>query len=359
MKNVIVGISGGVDSAVAAAILIEQGYNVEGLFMKNWEEEDSKYCTSEEDYKDALSVCDILNIPLRSVNFSENYWNNVFENFLNEYKIGRTPNPDILCNTEIKFKAFLDYAVELGAHKIATGHFAQIKKKKYSYYLEKGVDKEKDQSYFLYGLNQKQLSKAIFPLGEWVKTDVRKKAKELGFNNHKKKDSTGICFIGERHFREFLSRYISSAPGKIVTIDGETIGNHEGLMFYTIGQRKGLGIGGKKNAFEKPWYVIDKKVNENILIVGQDQKNPDLYHQYLSCSKLHWISDILPDEDTSIKAKIRYRTIDSVCTIKFCTNEKNIVFFEVPQFAITPGQSIVFYSKNICLGGGIIESRWN
>ena len=251
MEHVIVGLSGGVDSAVAAALLVEQGYSAEGLFMKNWEE-DSQYCTSEEDYKDALQVCDTLGISLRSVNFSREYWDKVFKHFLDEYRAGRTPNPDILCNTEIKFKAFLDYAIELGADKIATGHYARILKSGELLKLARGTDQNKDQSYFLYGLNQEQLSRAFFPIGDWEKTTVRQKARELGFDNYYKKDSTGICFIGERHFKEFLQRYLPAQPGDIITQEGKPVGQHEGLMYYTMGQRQGLGIGGGHGTLEKP-----------------------------------------------------------------------------------------------------------
>ena len=357
MEHVIIALSGGVDSAVAAALIVEQGYSAEGLFMKNWEE-DNDYCTSDKDYKDALQVCDLIGIPLRSVDFSTEYWNKVFKHFLDEYKIGRTPNPDILCNTEIKFNTFLKYAIELGADKIATGHYAQLFRNSKSIDLGRGFDQNKDQSYFLYGLNQKQLSKTIFPIGKMEKTSAREKAKELGFNNYSKKDSTGICFIGERHFKEFLGHYLPAQPGNIILKDGEIIGKHDGLMYYTIGQRQGLRIGGGYGTSEKPWYVLDKDMEKNNLIVCQGNDNPYLYHRFLSCSKINWISGEIPNSE-KITAKIRYRGNDTICKINF-TSEKSVsVEFKKPQFAIAPGQSIVFYEKDICLGGAIIDSRWN
>ena len=357
MEHVIIGLSGGVDSAVAAAQIVQQGYSAEGLFMKNWEE-DSHYCTSEEDYKDALQICDLLGIPLRSVNFSKEYWDKVFKHFLNEYKLGRTPNPDILCNTEIKFKTFLDYAMEMGADKIATGHYARILRVNKSLRLARGIDQNKDQSYFLYGLNQKQLSQAVFPIGDIDKMTVRQKAKELGFHNHCKKDSTGICFIGERHFKEFLQRYLPAQPGDIINQEGKPVGQHEGLMYYTMGQRQGLGIGGGHGTLEKPWYVLDKDIEKNTLIVGQGNDHPDLYHRSLSCSHFHWISGEIP-ESKLLSAKIRYRAQDAPCKIKVTSEQSISVVFEKPQFAIAPGQSIVFYGQDICLGGAIIDSRWN
>ena len=274
--------SGGVDSAVAASILIEKGYEVEGLFMKNWEEE-SEYCSAEKDYKDALQVCEVLGIPINSVNFAKEYWDRVFKHFLEEYKKGRTPNPDILCNTEIKFKEFLNYAIELGADKIATGHYARSHDENGEVFLQKGSDIEKDQSYFLYGLNQSQISNAIFPIGNFEKSFIRTKAKKLGFYNHNKKDSVGICFIGERNIKEFLKTYIPSNPGDIVNVNGQKIGNHDGIMYYTIGQRKGLGIGGGATNDTGAWYVLNKDAINNELIVGQGHDNSALYH------KTQWI----------------------------------------------------------------------
>ncbi|SVB79401.1 uncharacterized protein METZ01_LOCUS232255, partial [marine metagenome] len=261
--------SGGVDSAVAASILVEQGYNVEGLFMKNWDEEDTEFCSAEEDYRDALQVCDTIGIPLRSVNFTTEYWDCVFQEFLDEYQSGRTPNPDVLCNREIKFRAFLDHAIELGASFIATGHYANIHKIEGQFQLLRGIDAGKDQSYFLYMLNQEQLSKSVFPIGRLEKPEVRTKAKKLGFLNFDKKDSTGICFIGERNFRQFLARFLPAQPGPMKTMEDKTVGEHRGLMFYTLGQRQGLGIGGGHGEKDLPWYVLDKDLSSNALIVGQ------------------------------------------------------------------------------------------
>ena len=357
MKNIIVGMSGGVDSAVSAHLLIKKGYSVEAVFMKNWVE-DSEYCTSEQDYLDALQVCDILKIPLRTVNFSQQYWEKVFKIFLSEYKSGRTPNPDILCNTEIKFKEFLNYAIQLGADKIATGHYVQSKLINNKVKIYKGSDDNKDQSYFLYGLNQSQISNAIFPLGNLDKLQVRKYAKELGFSNFNKKDSTGICFIGERNFKEFLKEYIPAMPGKIETSSGEEIGDHDGLMYYTLGQRKGLGLGGSKNKLNAPWYVISKNLKSNTLIVDQGHNHKNLYKKQLDGSNINWISGIEPSK-RKLKAKIRYRMKDASCTITELTSKIIKVKFDNPQFAITPGQSIVFYDKNECLGGAIIDNAYN
>ncbi|MBI66012.1 MAG: tRNA 2-thiouridine(34) synthase MnmA [Candidatus Marinimicrobia bacterium] len=354
MKRIIVAMSGGVDSSVAASILIEQGFDVEALFMKNWEE-DSEYCSAEQDYNDALQVCNKLNIPLHSINFTKAYWNRVFKHFLDEHKNGRTPNPDILCNTEIKFKEFLQYAIELGADKIATGHYVQNYVKNNQVFLQKGSDKTKDQSYFLYGLNQKQISSAMFPIGNMKKKEVRDRAKKLGFVNYNKKDSVGICFIGERNIKEFLKEYIPENPGDIVNINGDVIGKHEGLMYYTIGQRKGLGIGGGHSTNEGAWYVIDKNLKNNELIVGQGINNNRLFHKNLIASNVHWISG-KPPHKNELHAKIRYRAEDVLCKI-IMQNKNNIhVQFNKPCFGIAPGQSVVFYDKDICLGGGIIES---
>ena len=357
MKNIIVGMSGGVDSAVAAYLLLKKGYHVEAIFMKNWED-DSKYCTSERDYLDALQVCDVLEIPLRTVNFSKEYWDKVFQNFLSEYKSGRTPNPDILCNTEIKFKEFLNYAIQLGADKIATGHYVQTKLNGTKIQLFKGLDIKKDQSYFLYGLNQNQILKTIFPLGNLDKIMVRAYAKKLGFKNFNKKDSTGICFIGERNFKQFLKKYIPAKPGNIITSNGENIGFHDGLMYYTLGQRKGLGIGGTKNKLNSPWYVISKDLTKNHLIVDQGHNHKNLYKKYLNGSSVNWISGTKPLLK-KLHAKIRYRMDDAPCTITELNSNNIKVKFDKPQFAIAPGQSIVFYNKNECLGGAIIDKTYN
>jgi len=357
MTRVTVGMSGGVDSAVAASLLIEQGYDVEGLFMKNWEEE-SEYCSAEQDYKDALQVCDKLNIPLRSVNFSKEYWERVFQHFLDEYKNGRTPNPDILCNTEIKFKEFLQYAIDLGADKIATGHYVRNRESNGDVQLLKGLDGGKDQSYFLYGLNQQQLSSALFPIGELEKANVRQHAEKLGFDNFDKKDSVGICFIGERDFKDFLQQYIPAQPGKIVSSSGKTVGQHDGLMYYTLGQRKGLGIGGGHSDSDGPWYVLDKDLTNNELIVGQGHDNSGLYQTCLTASQIHWISKFAPQKE-KLKAKIRYRAKDASCTITDLNDRQISVKFDEPRFAIAPGQSIVFYDGDICLGGAVIDRAFN
>lgn len=356
MGHIAVGISGGVDSAVAASLLIEEGYDVEGIFMKNWEE-DSEYCTVEKDYKDALQVCDILDIPLRSVNFAKEYWEKVFQYFLEEYKNGRTPNPDIMCNSEIKFKEFLKYAIDLGADKIATGHYVRSNILQDSVELLKGLDKGKDQSYFLHTLTQKQLSKSLFPLGELNKAQVREHAEKKGFNNFNKKDSVGICFIGERNFKNFLKDYLPSKPGKIVTESGKKIGAHDGLMFHTIGQRKGLKIGGGNGDNSNAWYVIEKDINHNELIVGQGHDHPLLYKKNIQVSKIHWINNEKV-ELGELSAKIRYRASDHKCSITELKDGQALIEFEVPQFAIANGQSVVFYNDEICLGGATINSSF-
>jgi len=353
--------SGGVDSSVAALRLLEQGYQVEGLFMKNWEEDDSEeYCTATEDLADAQSVSDNLGIKLHTVNFSSEYWDQVFEYFLAEYRSGRTPNPDIMCNKEIKFKAFLNYALELGADYIATGHYVQLARTDDKLSLLKGLDENKDQSYFLYTLQQHQLENSLFPIGDLDKPEVRKLAEKAGFDTANKKDSTGICFIGERKFTEFLQRFLPAQPGDIITADVddgsiEVIGQHQGLMYYTLGQRQGLGIGGLKTASEEPWFVVDKNLETNQLIVAQGHSHPHLLKQQLGASQLHWVSGQAPSAHFNCKAKIRYRQIEQSCTVKIkgsvCT-----VCFDEPQRAITPGQSIVFYQENVCLGGGVIDT---
>ena len=351
--------SGGVDSSVAALLLIQQGYEVEGLFMKNWEEDDSEeYCTATEDLADAQSVSDDLGIPLHTVNFSGEYWDHVFEYFLEEYRSGRTPNPDIMCNKEIKFKAFLDYALDLGADFIATGHYARIDRSSKELKMLKGLDNNKDQTYFLYTLQQHQLIKSLFPIGELEKSKVREIAKKAGFDTATKKDSTGICFIGERKFTEFLQRFLPAQPGKIVNPDGEIIGNHQGLMYYTLGQRQGLGIGGLKTSNDEPWFVVDKDMENNQLIAGQGHNHQLLLKQQLSASQLHWVDGKAPADNFSCKAKIRYRQEEQAC--KVVVNGDNcIVCFDEKQRAITPGQSLVFYDGETCLGGGIIDRMQN
>ena len=357
MQYISVGMSGGVDSAVAASILIEKGYNVEGIFMKNWED-DSQYCTTETDYKDALQACETLGIPLRSVNFSKQYWDRVFKHFLKEYKNGRTPNPDILCNTEIKFKEFLNSANDLGADKIATGHYARHRFVDGEIQLIKGLDSNKDQTYFLYGLNQHQISSAIFPIGDLNKKEVRDKAKKLGLKNFNKKDSVGICFIGERDLKEFLQNYIPAQPGNIISEDGVTIGQHDGLMYYTLGQRKGLGIGGGYGSTNDAWYVLNKHIRNNELIVCQGNKNPGLYHKCLSASQINWISSESPKKE-ALTAKVRYRTMDIPCRIIDLSDDNITIEFDQTVFAVTPGQSVVFYDGDICLGGAIINTTFN
>jgi len=348
--------SGGVDSSVAALLLIEQGYKVEGLFMKNWEEDDTdEYCTAEQDLSDAQSVCHTLQIPLHTVNFSSEYWDRVFEYFLAEYKAGRTPNPDIICNKEIKFKAFLDYALHLGADAIATGHYARITQSDNLYQLRKGLDHNKDQSYFLYALAQYPLSKSRFPLGELEKHEVRNLAEKNGFSNHDKKDSTGICFIGERNFKDFLQTYLPAQPGDMMTPEGEQIGTHQGLMYYTIGQRQGLGIGGQKLHSEEPWYVLEKDLENNVLIVSQGHDHPLLFKNNLVASDCHWIAGFEPETPLRCSAKTRYRQPDQECKIEYNIQKSLDVTFKQPQRAITSGQSVVFYMDDVCMGGGIIQ----
>lgn len=353
-QKVIVGMSGGVDSSVAAYLLKQASYDVEGLFMKNWEDHNDPYCSAAQDLADAQTVCEKLNIPLHSVNFSKAYWDRVFQHFLDEYHAGRTPNPDILCNKEIKFKAFLDYALSLGADYIATGHYARKKTEEGKNYLLKGKDRDKDQSYFLYAIGSSALDKSLFPVGDYPKTEVRRIAKELGFINHDKKDSTGICFIGERKFKAFLNEYLLYQPGEIHSTQGTLLGKHDGLMFYTLGQRQGLNIGGRKDSDEAPWYVVGKNIQDNILIVAQGNNHPMLFSQGLLCTDLHWFSEEPPKESLSCSAKIRYRQPDQHCLLASQNNGEYVVMFAEKQRAVTPGQSIVFYDQNICLGGAVI-----
>lgn len=351
--------SGGVDSSVAAMLLLQQGYHVEGLFMKNWEEDDTTtHCTATVDVADAQGVCDKLGIKLHTVNFAAEYWDNVFSIFLTEYKAGRTPNPDILCNREIKFKVFLEYAKQLGADFIATGHYATKFNHGDSVTLAKAQDLNKDQSYFLYALNQEQLKYALFPLANLSKPQVREIAATAGYANHAKKDSTGICFIGERKFKQFLQTYLPAKPGNIVTEYDKIIGQHEGLMYYTIGQRQGLGIGGQAEAANEPWFVLDKDLANNKLIVGQGQHNHKLYAPGLNAQQITWVNNAPSSNEFNCMAKIRYRQTDQACKVLLDTSNNTAkVLFEEKQRAITPGQSIVFYDNDICLGGGIIEER--
>ena len=358
-KKVICGMSGGVDSSVSAFILQQQGYQVEGLFMKNWEEDDdTDYCTAAADLADAQAVCDKLGIKLHKINFAAEYWDNVFEHFLNEYKAGRTPNPDILCNKEIKFKAFLEYAAEdLGANYIATGHYVRRRGADDNAQLLRGLDANKDQSYFLYTLSSKQVGQSLFPVGDIEKPIVRAIAEDLGLVTAKKKDSTGICFIGERKFKDFLARYLPAQPGNIRTVDGDIIGRHDGLMYHTLGQRKGLGIGGVKGASEDAWYVVEKDLVNNELIVAQGHDHSALLSTGLIAQQLHWVDRQPIREPLRCTVKTRYRQTDVPCTIEPIDDESIKVIFDEPQIAVTPGQSAVFYLDEVCLGGGIIEQQ--
>jgi tRNA-specific 2-thiouridylase len=358
-KKVIVGMSGGVDSSVSAYLLQQQGYQVAGLFMKNWEEDDNEeYCSAATDLADAHAVCDKLGIELHTVNFAAEYWDNVFELFLAEYKAGRTPNPDILCNKEIKFKAFLEFAAEdLGADYIATGHYVRRRDIDGTTQLLRGVDTNKDQSYFLYTLSHEQVAQSLFPVGELEKPEVRKIAEQLDLATAKKKDSTGICFIGERKFRDFLGRYLPAQPGKIMTVDGDEIGQHQGLMYHTLGQRKGLGIGGTKDGGEDPWYVVEKDLENNVLLVAQGHDHPSLYSKGLIAQQLHWVDRKTVTESFRCVVKTRYRQPDIACTVTPIDDERIEVRFDEPVAAVTPGQSAVFYIDEVCLGGGVIEQR--
>ncbi|GJM12988.1 MAG: tRNA-specific 2-thiouridylase MnmA [Pseudohongiella sp.] len=354
--RVIVGMSGGVDSSVAAYLLLQQGYQVEGLFMKNWDEDDgTEYCTAKEDLADAQSVCDSLGIKLLTANFAAEYWDNVFEHFLKEYSAGRTPNPDVLCNREIKFKAFLEYATELGADYIATGHYVRKRSIDGATHLLKGLDDNKDQSYFLCEVNESCLAKSLFPVGELDKSEVRAIASNLGLSTHDKKDSTGICFIGERKFKDFLEQYLPAQPGVIESVDGEAIGKHAGLMFYTYGQRQGLGIGGLSDHDESPWYVVDKDLQRNVLLVAQGAEHKMLFASRLLASKAAWVNEQPGATPLKCSAKIRYRQADQECQISYLDNGQLQVDFPQPQRAVTPGQYVVFYQAERCLGGAIIE----
>ena len=359
-NNIIVGMSGGVDSSVTALKLLEQGHQVTGLFMKNWEEDDgTEQCTAMEDLADAQTVCDKLEITLKTVNFSAEYWDEVFEIFLSEFAKGRTPNPDILCNKHIKFKAFLDYSIDLGADYIATGHYARIREENGEFFLLKGLDPNKEQSYFLHTMGQKQLSHTLFPIGHLCKPEIRDLATKAGFANHNKKDSTGICFIGERKFTKFLQRYLPTRAGDIHTPEGKQIGLHQGLMYYTLGQRQGLGIGGVKGAPDEPWFVLQKDLENNVLIVGQGHNHPLLMHNTLEATHLDWVNNKALTDPLVCSAKTRYRQADQDCSLEPMDDNRCRVVFKQAQRAITPGQSVVFYNGEICLGGGIIELAYN
>ena len=364
-QKVVVGLSGGVDSAVTAWLLKQQGYEVIGIFMKNWEDDDdSEFCSSNIDFVDAAAVADVIGIEIEHVNFAAEYKDRVFAEFLREYSAGRTPNPDILCNAEIKFKAFLDHALRLGAEKIATGHYARVRLNASTnrHELLKGLDPSKDQSYFLHRLNQAQLSKTLFPVGELLKTEVRRIALEIGLPNAKKKDSTGICFIGERPFRDFLNQYIAKEPGPIKNEAGRTIGQHVGLSFYTLGQRQGLGIGGLKakgaqkgGGEHAPWFVARKDMEKNILWVVQGHEHPWLQSFDLRAQDASWVAGTAPTA-SQLSAKTRYRQLDAPCTLAPGANEAFSLTFPEPQWAVTPGQSAVLYDGDICLGGGVITA---
>ena len=364
-QRVVIGMSGGVDSSVSAWLLKQQGYEVIGLFMKNWEEDDdAEYCSTRQDWIDAVSVADVIGIDIEAVNFAVEYKDRVFTEFLREYQAGRTPNPDVLCNAEIKFKAFLDHAMQLGADLIATGHYARVRQTKGGLVeLLKAIDTSKDQSYFLHRLNQAQLSKTLFPLGHLQKTEVRKIAAEIQLPNARKKDSTGICFIGERPFRTFLNRYLSRQPGPMKTPNGDTVGEHIGLSFYTLGQRKGIGLGGIKShqnihGDSEPWYVAKKDVANNTLYIVQGHHHPWLLSPALQAGQLNWISGQAPDKE-KLSAKTRYRQADIACTLHHGQTADATHFalnFDTAQWAVTPGQSAVLYDGEVCLGGGIIES---
>ena len=354
--KVMLGISGGVDSSVAALLLQQAGHQVEGLFMQNWEEDDrGGPCTSDADRKDAVAVCGRLGIPFHARNFAAEYWDGVFEHFLAEYRAGRTPNPDVLCNREIKFKTFLDEARALGADKIATGHYARVDRIDGRYRLLRARDANKDQSYFLHALGQQALAATLFPLGSIEKSEVRELARRAALPTHAKKDSTGICFIGERDFRQFLSQYIPARPGEMRTPEGTLIGEHQGVMYYTLGQRNGLGIGGRQGASGEAWFVVGKDVPANVLYVAQGGENHWLQSRRLRTEPVHWIAGAAPAEAFRCTARTRYRQADQDCEVS--VGEGGVeVRFDDPQRAVTPGQSVVFYAGEVCLGGAVIRS---
>ena len=360
-ERVVLGMSGGVDSSVAAWLLKQQGYEVIGLFMKNWEDDDDDaYCSTRQDWIDAASVADVVGVDIEAVNFAAEYKDRVFAEFLREYEAGRTPNPDVLCNAEIKFKAFLDHAMALGADKIATGHYAQVRERDGRFELLKAIDASKDQSYFLHRLNQSQLSHTLFPLGALPKTEIRRIADELKLPNARQKDSTGICFIGERPFRDFLNRYLSFKPGPMKTADGEVVGEHVGLSFYTLGQRKGIGLGGSKkhrdtDGNHEAWYVARKDVASNTLYVVQGHDHPWLLSATLAAAQVSWVAGEAP-QDGPLSAKTRYRQPDMACEHHGMGADRFALQFPQAQWAVTPGQSAVLYDGEICLGGGIIDS---
>jgi tRNA-specific 2-thiouridylase len=355
--KIVVGLSGGVDSAVAALLLKREGHDVLGLFMKNWEDDDDdEHCSTREDLIDAVSVAERIGIDVEAVNFAREYRDRVFSSFLTEYRAGRTPNPDVLCNAEIKFKAFLDHALALGADRIATGHYARVEERNGLHVLLKGLDPGKDQSYFLHRLSQAQLARTLFPAGALQKSEVRRMAREARLPNHAKRDSTGICFIGERPFREFLSRYLPREPGPMVSAEGQRVGEHLGLMYYTIGQRQGLGIGGRRDSDASPWYVAAKDLATNTLTVVQGHDHPLLRKRVLRAADASWIAGDAPSpEPDELGAKTRYRQPDSACLMKTESRDAFELEFIEPQWAVTPGQSAVLYRGEVCLGGGVIS----
>lgn len=354
--RIVVGMSGGVDSSVAALLLKQQGHDVLGMFMKNWDDDDNEdYCSSRADLVDAVAVADAIGIDIEVVNFTAEYKERVFAEFLHEYRAGRTPNPDVLCNAEIKFRCFLDHAISMGAERIATGHYARLNTTDGGTRLLRGLDRSKDQSYFLYRLDQHQLTRAMFPIGDLPKTRVREIAREHGLAVHAKRDSTGICFIGERPFREFLQRYLPTEPGSICTTSGEIVGNHLGLMYYTLGQRQGLGIGGRADGDGQPWYVAEKDLRRNRLIVVQGHDHPLLLSRSITAIRLNWTLEP-PSPGTRCTVKTRYRQADTACRVVSVDGERCSLSCDVPQWAATPGQSAVLYDGEVCLGGGIIET---
>ncbi|RBR31871.1 tRNA 2-thiouridine(34) synthase MnmA [Enterococcus cecorum] len=357
--RVVVGMSGGVDSSVTALLLKEQGYDVIGIFMKNWDDTDENgVCTATEDYKDVAAVASQIGIPYYSVNFEKEYWERVFEYFLAEYRAGRTPNPDVMCNKEIKFKAFLDYAMQLGADYVATGHYAQVKRDENGVvHMLRGNDNNKDQTYFLSQLSQEQLSKTMFPLGHLEKKEVRSIAEKAGLATAKKKDSTGVCFIGEKNFKQFLSQYLPAQPGKMMTPDGIEKGTHDGLMYYTIGQRQGLGIGGGGKT-QEPWFVVGKDLATNTLIVDQGFHHPLLYANRLTASQIHFTTNEEKPQEFRCTAKFRYRQQDVPVTVRLLDGDRAEVLFDEKARAITPGQAVVFYDGEECLGGGLIDQAY-
>ncbi len=354
--RVVIGMSGGVDSSVAAYLLKQQGYECVGVFMKNWDDEQDGQCTAQQDYDDVRAVCDKIGIPYYSVNFEKEYWDKVFKLFLQEYSAGRTPNPDVLCNKEIKFDAFLNFALSMDAQAIATGHYANVEKRDGLMTLLRATDLNKDQTYFLYALNQKQLAPVMFPIGNLLKPDLREIAQKSGLETWKKKDSTGICFIGERRFREFLATYLPATKGDILSLSGKKIGTHDGAMYYTIGQRHGLGIGGSVGSSGEPWFVVKKDVKNNVIYAAQGEHEL-LYTSSSKASQITFISGEAPSNSFDCTAKFRYRQPDQKVHVEISGNEMFITHFE-KQRAVTPGQSVVLYSDEVCLGGGVIDETF-